>query len=92
MQFLTLYTPAVPPSGPPDPEHMQKLGKLMDTLRKAGVLVAAGGILPRSTGMKVVRRNGTFSVEHGPVPGSSLMHVAPVTRTRVQTPRSPRPT
>jgi hypothetical protein len=73
MQFLSLYTPAVPGSGPPSAEHMAKMGKLMEDMFKAGVLVATGGILSRQTGMKVTRRNGTFTVEHGPVAGSSLM-------------------
>ena len=76
MQFLTLYTPAVAPSGPPDAEHMAKMGKLMEDMSKAGVLVATGGILSRKTGMKVSRRNGKFAVEDGPVSGSSLMPAA----------------
>ncbi len=76
MQFLTLYTPAVPPKGPPDPEHMAVMGKLIEDMFKAGVLVATGGIMSRRTGMKVTRRNGTFTVEDGPVAGSSLMPAA----------------
>jgi len=76
MQFLSLYTPAVPPSGPPSPEHMAQMGKLMDDMIKKGVLVTTGGILSRQTGMKVVRRNGQASAEHGPVAGSSLMPAA----------------
>ena len=76
MQFLSLYTPAVPPSGPPSAEHMAKMGKMMEEMMKAGVLVTTGGILSRSTGMKVTRKNGTFAVEDGPVAGSSLMPAA----------------
>jgi hypothetical protein len=76
MQFLTLYTPAVAPNGPPDPEHMAKMGKLMEDMARAGVLVATGGIMSRNTGMKVTRRNGAFTVEDGPVTGSSLMPAA----------------
>jgi hypothetical protein len=76
MQFLTLYTPAVAPSGPPSAEHMAKMGKLMEEMMKAGVLVTTGGILSRQTGMKVALRNGKFTVEDGPVPGSSLMPAA----------------
>ncbi len=30
MQFLSLYTPAVQSSGPPSPEHMAQMGKLME--------------------------------------------------------------
>ncbi len=76
MQFLSLFTPAVPSSGPPDAEHMAKMGKLMEDMIKAGVLVTTGGILSRNTGMKVVRSNGAFTVEDGPVAGSSLMPAA----------------
>jgi len=76
MQFLTLYTPAVAPSGPPDAEHMARMGKLMEDMSRAGILVAAGGILSRNTGMKVSRRNGKLAIEDGAVPGSSLMPAA----------------
>jgi hypothetical protein len=76
MQFLSLYTPALPSSGPPDPEHMKKMGRLMEDMFKAGVLVATGGILSRNTGMKIVRKRGAITVENGPVAGSSLMPAA----------------
>jgi len=76
VQFLSLYTPAVASSGPPDPQHMAQMGKLMEEMFKAGVLVATGGILSRNTGMRIMRRNGTFTVEDGPVAGSSLMPAA----------------
>jgi hypothetical protein len=85
MQFLTLYTPAVARSGPPDDAHMAKMGKLMDDMFKAGALVATGGILSRSTGMKVVRKNGTVTVEDGPVAGSSLMPAAGYALLRANT-------
>lgn len=73
MQFLTLYTPAVPPSGPPSADHMAKMGKLMEDMTKAGILVTTGGIMSRNTGMRVTLKNGQFTAENGPVAGSSLM-------------------
>jgi hypothetical protein len=76
VQFLTLYTPAVASSGLPNAEHMAKMGKLMEDMFEAGVLVATGGILSRNTGMKVTCKNGAFTVENGPVAGSSLMPAA----------------
>ena len=76
MQFLSLYTPAVPSRGPPDPEHMAKMGQLMEEMFRSGALVATGGILSRNTGLKVTLRGGSFSVEDGPVSGSSLMPAA----------------
>jgi hypothetical protein len=55
---------------------MVKMGKLMEDMTKAGVLVATGGILSRNTGMKITCRQGKFNVEDGPVVGSSLMPAA----------------
>jgi hypothetical protein len=85
MQFLSLYTPAVPSSGPPDAEHMAKMGKLMEEMTKAGVLVTTGGILSRNTGMKVTRKSGSVKVEDGPVTGSSLMPAAGYALLRANT-------
>ena len=76
MQFLSLYTPTVAPSGPPDAEHMAKMGKLMEEMFKTGMLVATGGIMSRNTGMKIKYQDGALAVEQGPVAGSSLMPAA----------------
>lgn len=76
MLFLSLFTPAVQPSGPPSAEHMAEMGRLIETMSRAGVLLATGGIKSRSTGMKIVRSHGRVTVEDGPVPGSSLMPAA----------------
>lgn len=76
MLFLSLFTPAVPTSGPPSAEHMAEMGRLIETMSRAGVLVATGGIKARSTGMKIVRRQDRLTVEDGPVAGSSLMPAA----------------
>ena len=73
MLFLSLYTPAVPHSGPPSTEHMTAMMSLIEEMSGSGVLVTTGGILSRATGMKVTRTAGKFSVENGPVAGSSLM-------------------
>jgi hypothetical protein len=76
MQFFSLYTPAAQVSGPPDAIHIANMTKLTEDMFKAGVLVSMGGIMSRNTGMKVSLKNGQFSVEHGPVPNSSLMPAA----------------
>lgn len=73
MLFLSLFTPTVAPSGPPSAEHMAEMGRLIETMSRAGVLVAAGGIMSRNTGMKIARRQDRFTVEDGAVAGSSLM-------------------
>ncbi|MGH8287886.1 MAG: YciI family protein [Steroidobacteraceae bacterium] len=76
MLFLSLFTPAAAPSGPPSPEHMAEMGRLIETMSKAGVLVATGGIKSRKTGMKIARRQDRIAVEDGAVAGSSLMPAA----------------
>lgn len=76
MRFLALFTPASIPQGPPDAEHMAAMGRLMEEMTRSGALIATGGLKSRSTGMKVTRRASEFSVEHGPVAGSSLMAAA----------------
>jgi hypothetical protein len=85
MQFLSLYIPAVASSEPPDAAHMAKMGKLMEDMTQAGVLVGTGGISSRNTGMKVARNNGAFNVEDGPVAGSSLMPAAGYALLRANT-------
>jgi len=62
---------------------MQKMMKLMEDMSKAGVLVATGGIMSRTTAMKVTRKNNAFTIEDGPVPGSSLMPAAGFALLRV---------
>lgn len=76
MLFLSLFTPAAAPSGPPSAEHMAEMGRLIETMSKAGVLVATGGIKSRNTGMKIARRQDRVTAEDGPVAGSSLMPAA----------------
>jgi hypothetical protein len=68
---------------PPDAAHMVKMGKLMEDMMKTGVLVATGGVLSRNTGMKVTCSKGAFTVEDGPVVGSSLMPAAGYALLRV---------
>lgn len=76
MLFLSLFTPATAPSGPPPAEHMAEMGRLVETMSKAGVLVATGAIKSRNTGMKIALRQGRATVEDGAVAGSSLMPAA----------------
>jgi hypothetical protein len=76
MQFLSLFTPASIPQGPPSGEHMAEMGRLIGEMTRAGVLIATGGIKSRDTGMRITRRNGKLAVENGAVAGSSLMPAA----------------
>jgi hypothetical protein len=72
MQFLSLFTSALPPA-PPSPEHMAAMGELMDRSIKAGTLISTGAFLNRSTGMLVTQKDGKIEVHDGEVPNSSLM-------------------
>jgi len=85
MMFLSLYTPAVASQGPPDAQHMARMGQLMEEMTQAGVLVTTGGILSRQTGMKITRKGGQHTVEDGPVTGSSLMPAAGYALMRANT-------
>jgi hypothetical protein len=76
MLFLSLFTPAAAASGPPSEQHMAEMGRLIETMAKAGVLLATGAIKSRTTGMKIVQRRDRTTVEEGPVAGSSLMPAA----------------
>ena len=67
MRFLTLYTPSTPMSGTPSPEMMEKMRKLLDNEKRAGHLVATGGLKKRETGgLTVTRKNDKYDVVAGP--------------------------
>jgi hypothetical protein len=76
MQFLSLYTPAVPSKGPPSQEHIGKMMKLIEEMTQSGVLISTNAILSRNTAMKVTQRNGAITIEDGAIAGSSLMPAA----------------
>lgn len=73
MRFLTLYTPAQPPSGPPSAEHMQQMGALMERMMKTGALVMTGGVLSSATGAKVKLARGAYDIALGPFSGGSVL-------------------
>jgi hypothetical protein len=66
MRFLGLYRPAAPEGTPPSQEHMADLGKLIEAMTKAGVLLATEGCLPSSKGARVRYSGGKFTVTDGP--------------------------
>jgi hypothetical protein len=74
MLFLSLYTPAVQPSGPPSAEHMAKMGALIEKFMKDGTLVTTGGLGKSGPGGAKVRlQRGDLTVTHGPFSDSVLM-------------------
>lgn len=61
--MMTKNDPSVPMS-PPDPEMYAAMGKLIEEMTKAGVLLATGGLSPNPT--QVVSNNGKFTITDGP--------------------------
>lgn len=64
MQFLALYTADT--MGPPDAEHMKKMGALIDKQKKAGKLLSTGGLKQRvKNGLRIRQKDGAATVEDG---------------------------
>ncbi len=69
MRFLCVYRPDTAETDrPPSEEEMSKMGKLIDEMSKAGVLLTTEGCLPSSKGARVRIGAGQFTVEDGPFP------------------------
>ncbi len=69
MRFLSLYTPdPKAAAAPPNAEHMAEMGKLMDEMTNAGVLVATGAFLASSMGARVRSAEGRITVSEGTAP------------------------
>ncbi len=69
MRFLCVYRPGTPESdAPPSQEEMTAMGKLIDEMTRAGVLLAAEGCLSSSRGARVRIDGGKYTVTDGPFP------------------------
>lgn len=51
---------------PPSPEFMERCGKFIEEIMKAGVLVASDGLTPSSKGKRVRLTEGKVTVTDGP--------------------------
>jgi hypothetical protein len=65
MRFLTIYK-AVETNAPPTAGEMAAMGKLIEDMTKAGVLIATEGCQPSSKGARVRLSNGKVTVTDGP--------------------------
>ena len=65
MRFLSIYK-TVETNTPPTPEHIARMGKLIDEMTKAGTLLATEGCLPSALGARVRRSGGKLTVTDGP--------------------------
>jgi hypothetical protein len=71
MKFLCLYKPGTPEPAtdqPPTADEMASMGKLIDEMAKAGVLLATEGCAISSKGARVDIDGGKFTVTDGPFP------------------------
>jgi hypothetical protein len=70
MRFLCVYKPGKPESDipPPSQTDMAAMGKLIDDMAKAGVLLAVEGCLPSAQGARIRIHGGKFTVTDGPFP------------------------
>jgi hypothetical protein len=66
MRFMLLYKPGHEADGPPPPEHMAEMGKFIEEMARAGVLIATDGLQPSSKGARVRISGGKFTVTDGP--------------------------
>ncbi len=70
MRFFCLYKPedvkSVEAGTPPKPEHMAAMGKFVDEMMKAGVLLATDGLHPSAKGARVRLSRGKITVTDGP--------------------------
>lgn len=70
MRFMTIYRPAdrksLEAGVPPTEEEMKRMGAFIEELSKAGILLAADGLLSSKTGALVRQANGSVTVTDGP--------------------------
>jgi len=66
MRFLCVYKPSGPEGIPPTAQHMTEMGKLIEEMTKAGVLISTEGCQPSAKGARVRLSNGKLSVVDGP--------------------------
>jgi hypothetical protein len=66
MRFMTLYKPGKEATAPPSNELFAEMGKLIEEMAKAGVLLATDGLQPSSKGARVRISGGKFAVTDGP--------------------------
>jgi hypothetical protein len=66
MRFMMLYKPGRESDAPPTQQEMADMGRLIEDMAKAGVLIATDGLQPSSKGARVRIADGKFTVTDGP--------------------------
>lgn len=65
MKFLSVYQTREA-TAPPTPDQMAEMGKLINEMTAAGVLIATEGCLPSVKGARVRKSGATVTVTDGP--------------------------
>ncbi len=63
---MTLYKPGREAVGPPGQEELANVGRLIEEMTRAGVLIATDGLQHSSKGARVRISDGKFTVVDGP--------------------------
>jgi hypothetical protein len=68
MKFLSIFTldPESFCAGPPKPETVEAMDRLIKEMMDSGVLVDTGGVAPTGVSMRVRRSNGSVAITDGP--------------------------
>ena len=66
MRFMMLYKPGTESDAPPTQQEMADMGRFIEEMAKAGVLIATDGLQPSSKGARVRISEGKFTVTDGP--------------------------
>src|ERR1700716_1135790 len=66
MRFMMLYKPGYEATTPPTQEHIAEMGRFIEKLSKAGVLLVTDGLQHSSKGARVRIADGRFTVTDGP--------------------------
>ena len=72
MRFALLYRSGKPESNePPSAREMEAVGKLMQEMAQAGVLLGAEGFESSASGARVRIDSGSFAIRNGPFTGTN---------------------
>jgi len=63
---MMFYKSGKEATAPPSNEHLAEMGKLIEEMTKAGVLLSTEGLQPSSKGARVRVSGGKFTVSDGP--------------------------
>lgn len=66
MRYLCVYRPSAKEGRPPSQDEMAQMGRLIEEMTQAGVLLGTEGCQPSAKGFRVRLSDGKFSVTDGP--------------------------